>query len=92
MGALSSSETASLFGNNVWIMEYTLLSNLSTYSLAIIRPWKVIMEPTEYGITILLPKPSQKLLRASLLEPGIPDCRLPWVFSKSKLFLVQGTA
>jgi hypothetical protein len=21
-------------------------------------------------------------------EPGIPDCRLPWVFSKRKLFLM----
>jgi hypothetical protein len=28
----------------------------------------------------------------SLLEPDIPDCRLTWVFSKRKLFLMQGTA
>jgi hypothetical protein len=26
--------------------------------------------------------------RVSLLETGIPDCRLPWLFSKSKLFLM----
>jgi hypothetical protein len=32
-------------------------------------------------------KPSQNLLCVSLLEPGIPDYRLPWVFSKRKLFL-----
>jgi hypothetical protein len=38
--------------------------------------------------TILLPKPSQNLPRVSLLEPGIPDCRLPWLFSKRKLFLM----
>jgi hypothetical protein len=36
----------------------------------------------------LLPKPSQKLSCVSLLEPGIPDCRLPWVFSICKLFLM----
>jgi hypothetical protein len=24
----------------------------------------------------------------SLLEPDIPDCRLPWVFYKRKLFLM----
>jgi hypothetical protein len=28
----------------------------------------------------------------SMLGPGIPDCRLPWMFSKRKLFLTQGTA
>jgi hypothetical protein len=27
-----------LFRNNVWIMGHTLLSNLPTYSLAVIRP------------------------------------------------------
>jgi hypothetical protein len=28
--------------------------------------------------------------RVSLLEPGIPDCRLAWVFSKHKLFMMWG--
>jgi hypothetical protein len=27
--------------------------------------------------------------RYSLLEPGIPDCRLPCAFSKHKLFLIS---
>jgi hypothetical protein len=31
-------------------------------------------------------------LRVLLSEPGISDCRLPWVFSKRKLFLMQGKA
>jgi hypothetical protein len=35
---LSSWETASLFGNNVWIMGYTWLPNLSAHFLAVIRP------------------------------------------------------
>jgi hypothetical protein len=29
-----------------------------------------------------------ELIIVSLLESGIPDCRLPWVFSKRKLFLM----
>jgi hypothetical protein len=37
MGGLSSCKTASLFGNNIWIMGCTWLPNLSMYSLAIIR-------------------------------------------------------
>jgi hypothetical protein len=73
--------------NNVWIMGCTWLPNLSTYSLATIRPWRVIMEPTEYCTMILLPKPSRNL-PVLLLEPGNLDCRLPWVFSKCKLFLM----
>jgi hypothetical protein len=32
--------------------------------------------------------PSQNLPHISLLETGIPDYRLPWVFSKHKLFLI----
>jgi hypothetical protein len=57
---------------------------------AVIRPLRVIMEPTEYCTTILLPKPSQNLPLCFAFgsEPGIPDCRLPWVFSKRKLFLM----
>jgi hypothetical protein len=38
MGALSSWKTASLFGNNVWIMEYKRIPNLSTYSVFVIQP------------------------------------------------------
>jgi hypothetical protein len=85
-GALSSWKT-SLFWNNTWIMGCTWLPNLSTYSLAVIQPWRVIMGPTEYCT-----KPSQNLPCVSLLEPGIPDCRLPWLFYNRKLFLMQETA
>jgi hypothetical protein len=60
-GALLPWKTALLFGWNVWIMGCTWLPNLFTYSLAVIRPWRVIMGPTEYCTTILLPKPSQNL-------------------------------
>jgi hypothetical protein len=67
--AVSSWKTASLFGNNVWFMGCTRLPNLSTYSLAVIRPWRVIMGPTEHCTMTLLPKPSQNLPRVSLLEP-----------------------
>jgi hypothetical protein len=44
---VSSWETARLFGNDVWTMGCTRLPNLSTYSLAVIRPWRAIMGPTE---------------------------------------------
>jgi hypothetical protein len=47
------------------------------------------MGPTEYCSTILLPKPSKNLSVFHCgTKPGIPDCRLPWVFSKRKLFLM----
>jgi hypothetical protein len=88
MGTVVFLKTASLFGNNVWIMGCTWLPNLSTYSLAAILPWRVIMGQTEYCITILLPKPSQNLPRVPLLEPGSLDCRFLWVFFKRKLFLM----
>jgi hypothetical protein len=68
IGVLSSCKTASLFGSNVRIKGCTWLPNLFTYSLAVIRPWRVIMGPTQYCTTILLPKPSQTLPRISLLE------------------------
>jgi hypothetical protein len=42
-------------------MECTWLPNLSTYCLAVIRPWRVVLGPTEYCTTILLPRPSQNL-------------------------------
>jgi hypothetical protein len=47
------------------------------------------MGPNEYCTTILLPKPSQNLPIVSLLEPGIPDYRLLWVFSKRKQILPE---
>jgi hypothetical protein len=43
---------------------------------------------TEYCTMILLSKSTQNLPGVSLLEPGIPDWRLPWVFSKRKFFLM----
>jgi hypothetical protein len=50
------------------IMACNWLPNLSMYSLAVIRPWRVIFGPTEYCTTILLPKSSQNLPRLS--EPN----------------------
>jgi hypothetical protein len=46
------------------------------------------MGSTEYCTTTLLPKTSQNLPRVLLLEPSIPACRLPWMFSKRKLVLM----
>jgi hypothetical protein len=63
------------FRKYAWIMRCTWLPNLSMYSLTVIWPWRVIMGPTEYCTTILLPKPSQNLHCVSLLEPGTPDCK-----------------
>jgi hypothetical protein len=57
--------------------------------LAVIQPCRVIMWPAEYYTMILLSRPLQNLLHVSLLEPGIPNCRLPWVFSKRKLLLME---
>jgi hypothetical protein len=62
---------------------------LSSWQTAFVNVW--IMGPTECCTTILLGKPSQTLSCVSLLEPGILDCRHPWVFSKCKLFLKHGT-
>jgi hypothetical protein len=39
--------------------------------------------------TILLPNHNRTSPYVYLLEPGIPDCRLPWVSSKRKLFLMD---
>jgi hypothetical protein len=61
MGALSFLKTASFLGNNVWVMGCTWLPNLSTYVLAVIRPWRVIMRSAKYCTTKFLPKPSQNL-------------------------------
>jgi hypothetical protein len=51
-------------------MECSWLHNLSAYPLAVYRPWRVIMGPTEYCTTIMLPKQSQSLPRISLSEPN----------------------
>jgi hypothetical protein len=67
-------------------MGCTWLPNLITYSLALIRLWRVTVGPIEYCTGILQPKPSQNLPLVSLLGPGIPNCRLPWVFSKKWTF------
>jgi hypothetical protein len=83
-GHFSSWKTALLFRNNVWTMGCTRLPNVSIYSLAASQPCRLRMGPTEYRTTKLLPKASQKLPHVSLLDPGIPDCRLAWVFSKGK--------
>jgi hypothetical protein len=88
MMALLSWKTASLLGNNVWIMGCIWLPNLSINSLAINQPWWVIIGPTGYCTTTLLPKPSQNWPCDSLLEPSIRDCGHHWVFSTRK----QGTA
>jgi hypothetical protein len=48
------------------IMGCTWLPNLSTYSFAVIRPWRVIMGQTKYCIAILLPKLPQNLPLVSL--------------------------
>jgi hypothetical protein len=77
-----------LFGNNVWTMWCTWSPNLSKYSLAVVSSWRVLVRPTEYCIIVFLPKPSQNRPLASLLGPGISDCRLHWMFSKRKLFLI----
>jgi hypothetical protein len=72
-------------------MGYTWLPNLSMYSLAVIRPWRVIMGPTECCTTILLPRPSQTPPPPGLLlKPGILDCQLPWMFPKCKLSWCRG--
>jgi hypothetical protein len=56
--------------------------------LQLIQPWRVIMGSSEHCTMILLPKTIKEPPCVSLLEPGIPDCRLPWVFTKRKLFLM----
>jgi hypothetical protein len=91
MGALSCWKTASLLGNNVWIMGCNWLPNMSTYFLTVVRPWRMIWDqriprhccPNHHRTS---PPP-----HFSLLEFGFSDCRLPWVFSKCKLFLMEGT-
>jgi hypothetical protein len=69
-----------------------LIAQSVDVSLAEIGPWNVIMGPTGYGTTILLPKPSKNLRCVSQLEPGISDCRLHRVSSKRKFLVIYGTA
>jgi len=48
MGELSSRNTVSLLGDNIWTTGYTWLPKTSTQSLAVIRPFGVIIGPAEY--------------------------------------------
>jgi hypothetical protein len=73
--------------------------NMLKFTFMLFKPWlncsRRLDHGTnriEYSITIFLSKLPQKVPRVSLLESGILDCRLPWVFSERKLFLmVYGT-
>jgi hypothetical protein len=51
MKGISSCVSECLFRNNVWDMGCSRLPNPPKYSLAVIRPWRVLMRPTEYDIT-----------------------------------------
>jgi hypothetical protein len=86
-GAMSSWKTATLFGNNIWIMGCSCLPNLLRHSLAVIRPWRVIMEPTDYRDTVVQtitePPPC---FNDVTRHPGL--CRLSWAFTERKLFLM----
>jgi hypothetical protein len=73
MGALPSWNPSSLFGNNVCVVS---LPNLSTYSLAVIRQWKIIKGQTEYHDIAALTITGPPSCRVSLLESRSPDCRL----------------
>jgi len=48
MGKLSSWKTASLSENNIWTIACTWLPKMSTQSLAVIRPFRVIIGPAQY--------------------------------------------
>jgi hypothetical protein len=80
MGPLSSWKTASLFRKIVWIM----WCNLITQPIHVLPCSNSVMKCNNGTNRI------PYLPCVSLLEPAIPDCRLPWVFSKHKLFLTQG--
>jgi hypothetical protein len=54
-----------VFRNNVWITECVWLYNMSTYSLAEIRSWRVIIGPTECHDIVA--QTITELLRLSLL-------------------------
>jgi hypothetical protein len=93
MGTLSSWKTASSFGYNVWITGCTWLLNLFTYSLAVIRPWRVIMHQQNTVPWYCYPNHHRTSPMFHCWNTVcIPDCRLPCVFSKCKFFLMQRTA
>ena len=48
MGELSSWKISSLIGNNIWTLGCTWLPKMSTYSLAVMRPFRVIILSAEY--------------------------------------------
>jgi hypothetical protein len=75
--ALSSWKTALLFRNNVWLVGWMHLITHPVHYRA--------MNRNNGDNRILLLKPSQNLLRVSLLDSGILDCRLSWVFPKHEL-------
>jgi hypothetical protein len=50
MGELSL-KTASLFGNNILTIGCTWLPKMSTYLLAVIQPYSVIIGPAKYQDT-----------------------------------------
>jgi len=89
MGELSSWRAASLLWNSFWTIGFTWLPKISTYSLAVIRPFRIITEPAEYqdivAHMITDPRPYFKL------EPGIWDFRLLWAFPKHRPGLMLGT-
>jgi len=78
MGELSSWKVASLLGNNIWTIRFTWLPKMSTYSLTVILPFRVITEQVEYQniaaqiITDLLPcfKLEQAFRIVGFLEPS----------------------
>ena len=57
MSELSSWKFASLSWSNIWNIGFTWLPKMSTYLLAVIRPFRVITE--QHNTKILLPKSSQ---------------------------------
>jgi len=48
MSELPPGKTASFLGNDIWTIEYTWLPKMSTWSLAGIRPIRVIKGLAEY--------------------------------------------
>jgi hypothetical protein len=83
MEVLLSWRTASFFRNNIGIMGYTWLPNLSTYFRAVTWSRRAKMGPTEYHDT------AAQTITGPLFHcwnQAFLDCRLPWVFSKCKLF------
>jgi hypothetical protein len=89
VGELSSWKFASLLWDNIWIIGFTWLPKISTYLLAVIRPFRVITEPAEYQ-NIAAQIVTDPLL-CFKLEPGIKDYRFPWAFPKHRPGLMLWT-